>query len=146
MENFLQFAIDNWYLFLVLMVLLMLIIYTEMSSNIAGIKFLSPQEVTNQINHSGAVMVDIRARDVFAKGHIIGSIGIPQNDFDNKVKKLQKYRNKPIIIVCGNGQHSPKYATKLRKLGFGQVLGLKGGVKAWEDGGYPLSKGNKAIK
>lgn len=141
MEYYLQFITENWYLFLALVAVLALLVYQEKSAKINGIQFLSPQEIVSKMNQSGAVVVDIRDNKDFKAGHIIDSIHIQQSEFDGKLKRLQKYKQKPVIVVCADGRISPRSAVKLNKTGFSTVFGLKGGIMAWQDAGYPLTKG-----
>ena len=145
MELYLQFVIENWYLFLALVAILGLLVYQEKSAKVLGIQFLAPQEVVNKINRSAAVIVDIRDDKDFNAGHIIDAIHIQQSEFDAKLKKLQKYKQKPVIVVCADGQKSAKCALKLRKVEFSDVFGLKGGINAWQEAGYPLTKSKTQI-
>ncbi len=44
------------------------------------------------------VIVDVRAADVYAQGHIVGAISIPQSDLGAKLAELPK--NKLVVAYC----------------------------------------------
>ncbi len=144
MQEFTQFVVQHWALWLALVVLLALIIRHETSSQAGGVRFLSPQQVTQYINHENGVVVDIREKEAFSSGHILNAMHIPFSELDAKLKKLQKYKSKPIILACATGQQVARFGARLRKEGFEKVFSLKGGIQAWRKESMPLvSKAGK---
>ena len=140
MEKILPFIINNWQLWLAFAIILALIIRLELSSKIGGVRLLTPQEVTQLINRENAVVVDTRQQADYDKGHIVNAIHSPSDDKEKRLKKLQKYKAKPIIISCGTGQTAPKLGNTLLKEGFEKVFALKGGMAAWQNAGLPVTK------
>ena len=53
---------------------------------------------------------------------------------------LEKYKDKPIIVVCAMGMSAKKVAGNLSKDGFQQVSVLKGGMASWQNANLPVSK------
>lgn len=94
---------------------------------------------TQLMNHQNAVVIDIRAKDTYRKGHIIDAISLPAKELAETSKKLEKYKSKPIIIVCGAGIESQKIATKLIKDGY-NAHSLSGGMRVWCDENLPVVK------
>jgi len=43
-------------------------------------------------------------------------------------------------VVCARGNRSAAAAAQLRKLGFAEVLSLRGGIAAWQQANMPLEK------
>lgn len=144
MDNLIQFIINNWYLCLALIIVLALLIRHETSATIAGVPFLSVQEIVAKINHAHAVIIDIRDVAAYDGGHILDAISMPQEKVKDNMKKLYRYRAKPLIVTCENGQQSPRFVTVLRKEGFKELFGLKGGINAWREAGLPLIKTDKS--
>ena len=128
----------HWSLWLALVVILILLFINELLTLKKKAKELSPQLAVNAINNDGAVVVDIRDKEAFKAGHIIDSIHANADDFAGT--KMSKYKNKPIILVCANGQQSPALAAKVGPQGF-QVQVLAGGITAWQTADLPLVKG-----
>lgn len=91
------------------------------------------------INRENAVVIDTRATDVYRKGHIIDSLSLPGREIVDNAKKIEKYRTKPVIVVCQQGLESQKIAALLLKQGY-NAYALAGGVRAWSDAQMPLVK------
>lgn len=140
MQQIIEFIINHWALWLAFVVVLALLLHFELSSTVAGIKLLSPQEVTTMINRENAAVIDIRDDAAFQTGHIVGALNIPVDQMDKHLKKLQRYKTKPIIISCSAGQQSPQFGAKLRKQSFSKIFALKGGISAWQNAQLPLTK------
>jgi rhodanese-related sulfurtransferase len=122
---------------LIVIVLLLIIETLRAKSNIYK---LSPLQVTQSINREKATVIDIRPADVYHKGHIIGALSIPQANLASQIKKIEKLKAKPIIIVCDSGSESQKSAVSLRNSGYNAYY-LASGMRAWLDAQMPLIKG-----
>ena len=58
----------------------------------------------------------------------------------DRLRDLDKHKNKPVIVSCRSGNRSQKGAVLLRKHGFPTVYNLTGGLQAWERDNLPLEK------
>lgn len=134
-----QFITHHWGLWLALVVILSLVLINELHSQKKRAKELSPNAAIDLINHENAVVIDLRDPELFRAGHIIGAICTPADDFSQK--RMEKYKTKPLILVCARGLQSVVVATKLRTQGFTQPMILAGGITAWQAAGLPLVKG-----
>lgn len=112
----------------------------EIKNRTSGIGSLSPLDATQLMNHANATVVDVRESKEIADGQIINSIHIPLGDFKNQLKKLEKYKEKPLILSCRSGSRSNHACSILRKNGFTKVHNLRGGIMAWTKEGLPLVK------
>jgi len=133
-----QFINNHWQLVLAFGVILLIIFVYESLALKKQAKSLDPSQAIEQINHHNAVVVDIRAADLYKKGHIIGAIRATEADF--KLPKMNKYKEKPVILVCARGLETQGLAPKIRALGFNQVMLLSGGISAWQAANLPLVK------
>lgn len=140
MKHFFEFVVNHWILWSLFVVVLILIIVEEIRGRVFGIPPVTPQDLTRMINREDPVIIDVRDANTFLKGHIVTSINIPHTSMDTSLDKLQQYRERPIVIVCTNGQTSPIEAAKLHDKGFEKVYFLAGGIAAWQQAGYPLRK------
>lgn len=105
------------------------------------VKQLSPQELTFLVNKEEGVVVDIRASKEFKASHILDAVNFSvekanKNDFSS----LEKYKDKPIIVVCAAGMTATKVANQFLKAGFANSNLLKGGMNAWVGAGLPVAK------
>ncbi len=103
-------------------------------------KELGAIEVVQLINRRDALVVDVREADEYAKGHIANSRHIPARQVGERLKELDKHRKKPIIVACNSGTRSASVVGLLRKSGFEEVYGLRGGLSAWQQASMPLEK------
>ncbi len=138
MEHLSQFITNHWQLWLIFIVVLFLTFLNELLTQKKKAKELSPQAAVDLINNENAVVIDLRDTETFKKGHIIDSIQAKEEDFSQK--KMDKYKNKPIIIVCARGIQATAFAAKIRTQGY-QLLVLSGGIAAWQNADLPLVKG-----
>lgn len=142
MHDIFEFVLRHWALSLLLVVLFLLIVWNEFRTQIGGVKKIFPQQVLDLLNHQNGLVLDIRDGNAFGEGHILSAMHLPVSDFaDNQIpKKLQKYKNLPVIVVCGNGQQSLKIGAQLHKNGFSQIYALQGGLTAWRSAQLPVTK------
>ncbi len=140
MQQYAQFFLEHWFLSALFIIIVALIIFTEMRMSKSGGNRVKPKQAINMINRDNAVVVDIRSAEQYKKGHIVGAKNVEANDLEQTANKLQKYKKKPIILVCPSGVQSPKLGEKLKTKGFENVHILAGGLKAWRDESLPLAK------
>jgi len=100
---------------------------------------LSPREATKLINQQQAVVIDIRGKEAFKQGHIINAHHYDAQTFTADAKKLEKFRNDPIIIIGANKQEGDKVTVQLRKKGY-NAFSLAHGITGWLDADMPLVK------
>jgi rhodanese-related sulfurtransferase len=122
-------------------IILLLLIIVEFLKNRKATTDLSPLEAIQLINHENATIVDIRSSDAYASGHILGSISIPSRDLNDKIKKIEKFKVQPVILVCAMGKESHQAMQTLTNKGFTRVYSLHGGIQTWKTNEMPLTKG-----
>ncbi len=139
MDQLTQFATNHWQLVLALAVILTITLINELVSQKKRGKELSTSAAIEMINHENAVVIDLRDADAFSAGHIIDAIHASADDLGEK--QSEKYKTKPVILVCARGLQSATLAAKLRVKGFTKLRVLAGGMSAWQTAGLPLIKG-----
>ena len=101
---------------------------------------ISTLQATLLINQQNALVLDVRDAAEYAKGHVLNSRHLPTGELAGRSAEIEKYKAKPVIVVCEGGNRSDKAAAALRKQGFAQVFSLSGGIGAWQQAGLPLEK------
>lgn len=104
---------------------------------------VTPSQAVMLLNRQHAIIVDIRESAELNTGFIENSKHIPLGELSKRLGEIEKYKSKPVILVCETGARSGKALNELRKAGFTQTFNLGGGLKAWKDAGQTLVK-NKA--
>ena len=97
-------------------------------------------EAVQLINRRDAMVIDVRDAAEYASGHITNARNIPEKELAGRVKELEKFKSRPLIVSCRAGGRAPGAAATLRKLGFPEVFALRGGIAAWQQAGMPLEK------
>jgi rhodanese-related sulfurtransferase len=111
------------------------------------IEELLPPEARARIE-AGAVVVDVRNPERFEKGHLEGAVNISSGEsardahdsvYAEAVEQAAGDRDKQLILYCGEGNRSARTADALHnEHGFEDVASIIGGVKLWEDLGFPV--------
>ncbi len=140
MSQYTEFVGNHLFLSLSFLGLLTYWIIGEIKSRGSGVGSVSPMDATQLINHNNAVVIDVREPKEMTDGQIINSIHVPFTELSNQLKKLEKYKQKAVIVSCRSGLRSASVCKTLRKNEFTQVYNLRGGVVAWVKDGLPLVK------
>ena len=101
---------------------------------------LAPQEVIRLMNQ-GATVLDLRAADAFAAGHISGARHFEAGQILTAGESLRKYKERPLIVYCDRGAPAPSAVRTLLQQGFTKVFNLRGGLAAWRAENLPLARG-----
>jgi rhodanese-related sulfurtransferase len=136
MEKLIPFVAEQWILISALISCLLLLSFHE--SRRAG-KSITPQQMVILINQQGAVVVDLRDKAEYTKGHILDSVNVPFAKLDKELEGLGD-KEKPIVLVCKLGQNATAAGKKLGAKGYTQVHRLKGGISEWQSMQMPLVK------
>ncbi len=101
-----------------------------------GAQPLSPDAFEAAANETGAVVLDVRGAQVFAKGFIPNSINIGLGgQFAPWVGALIPDVRQELLLVC-EPENVEETLTRLARVGYDQVLGyLAGGFTAWAGSG-----------
>ena len=136
-----QFVINNWYLFVALVVVLALLLAGPLGQFMHGIKNINATQAIQLLNRESGIMLDVCEPQEYKAGHIPNAVNVPLSSMRTRLKELEKYKNKPIVVSCRDGNRSIKGAVILRKNGFNSVFSLAGGLVAWQRENLPLDKG-----
>jgi rhodanese-related sulfurtransferase len=140
MEPLITFAGNNCMLSAIWVALVVMIIATTIKMKMSPIKQISPQELTFLMNKEQGVTLDIRKEKEYKTAHILDAVSLPNEKItENGFNTLEKYKDKPIIVVCAAGMSAVPIANKLYKSGFSKVSVLKGGMNSWTSAGLPVA-------
>jgi phage shock protein E len=80
---------------------------------------MGPKVDTAALVANGAVIVDVRTPGEFASGHVKGSLNIPLDTLQSRLKELPA--DKPIITCCASGMRSGTAKSIMLNSGFKEV-------------------------
>ena len=135
MLEFNLFLIDYWYFSVPLFFFLFLFAYSEMNK---GGKKIEPNELTRLVNKENAILIDLRKKEDYENGHITTALSYPHQEFDNQMHELDKFKERPIILVCDMGRNSANIGEKLKKAEFEKTFRLNGGMMTWTQENLPV--------
>ncbi|MEP6607388.1 MAG: rhodanese-like domain-containing protein [Burkholderiaceae bacterium] len=130
-----QFLLENAFLLVIALVSGAMLLWPLIRRRLSG-PALSTLQVTQLINGKNATIVDIRPAEEFAKGSLPNARNLPADKVKDRLRELKK--DKPLIVVCANGQGAGKAAAIFRSSGFNDVFVLGGGLDAWREAGLPI--------
>lgn len=136
----LQFLQNNMLMVSIAMISGYMLFWSFFGNKLRGIKEVDTAGAMNLINRSNALVLDVREQGEYDAGHIINSRLISLGKLKERIGELEKYRTRPIIVVCRSGNRSESGTAFLNKQGFTQVVNLNGGVMAWQKANLPLER------
>lgn len=139
MHNLIPFIHENWYLVLLLIILILAYLVVEFRDRNHGVSGISPQKAILIANREKARYVDVRSKEAFDAGHIVDATNAPAGELVLNPVDLKKWQKHPVIVVCEKGISAKPAAAKLKKQGL-DVYVLEGGLTAWRKDQMPVVK------
>ena len=108
-----------------------------------------PQTITAEellavlVEGSGPVVVDVRGTGSYERDHLPGALSVPSKTISESTEFLEKYRERGVVLYCGNGRRSSAFSRRLTEAGFRKVYVLEGSLRNWRFSGYPLESGER---
>lgn len=94
---------------------------------------ITPAQLVQQLNNTKILLVDVRTKAEFERGHLPGAMHLPidQIESGDAIKQIQmQLSDRQLVTYCHSGQRSHRALAKLRQAGItGQ--NLTGGIVAW---------------
>lgn len=107
-----------------------------------------PPEASAEIGSGGTVVVDVRDPERFEAGHVDGALNVSSGEgarnahdpeFATAIEEAAGGKDKRLLLFCGEGNRSARTADALaNEHGFARVASVIGGVKLWDELGYPV--------
>ncbi len=106
-----------------------------------GVRPLNPEEFEVAATETGALILDTRDPQTFAKGFVPNSINIGiDGSFAVWVGAMIPDLKQEILIIAEEGREE-EVVTRLARVGYDYSLGfLKGGFDAWKDAGFEVDQ------
>lgn len=98
------------------------------------VKELSVDEAKQRLI-SGATIIDVREDNEWEAGHAAGAKHLGRGIIERDIRQEVPEKNTELILYCGGGFRSALSADNLQKMGYTNVWSMRGGWKAWKDGG-----------
>jgi len=99
-----------------------------------GFKSITVEQLQKQIaSDSTLVVLDVRTPQELngPLGHIEGVVNIPVQNLNERIAELDKYKDRPIAVICRSGHRSGNATPILIKHNF-KATNILGGMIAWD--------------
>jgi glyoxylase-like metal-dependent hydrolase (beta-lactamase superfamily II) len=106
----------------------------------AMVPFMAHRELMAHIDRGDPelIVLDVRERDAYDRGHIPGARLIPRGQLELRVNGELPDPTRRIVVYCELGQISTLATATLRNMGYDRAVALDGGISAWRDERYPI--------
>jgi hydroxyacylglutathione hydrolase len=85
---------------------------------------------------SGLRVLDVRADDEWAAGHVAGAQHIMAGELAKRMDEVP--RDGTLAVICGTGYRSTVATSVLKRAGYTNLLNVTGGMTAWRTAGLPI--------
>jgi glyoxylase-like metal-dependent hydrolase (beta-lactamase superfamily II)/rhodanese-related sulfurtransferase len=109
----------------------------------ASVSFMSLAELNSRVaaGDTEMIILDVRERDDYERAHVPGARLLPRGQLELRVNQELPDPTRRIVTCCEFGRISTLAAATLRQMGFMRTVALDGGMKAWQEAGYPVATG-----
>lgn len=136
---FAEFVQEQFLLFIALMVVIFMLVYSYVGDKLAGFKTIGADEAIRLYNDD-AFVLDVRSSNEYKDGFIGEAVNVAVGDLANNLNKLPSDKTAPILVYCLSGGRSARAAGILTKAGYTGINNLRGGITAWKAANLPLNK------
>jgi rhodanese-related sulfurtransferase len=109
------------------------------------IREISPGEAF-EAARQGAVLIDVREREEFRRGHIPRAIHLARGTIELQIEKRAPDPSVEIITYCAGGNRSALVAENLQRMGYFNIKSIAGGFRAWLEAGLPAHRESQLIE
>lgn len=106
----------------------------------SGVANITSTEAVMMMNRLKPLILDVRDADEFAAGHIQGAKHIPLKELAGRIKEIEKFKAKPVLVHCQKGARARSACNILREQEFTKLHNLQGGLDSWIEAKMPLVK------
>lgn len=102
-----------------------------------GADRISAEALLTRITSGAApVILDVRSRGEFMKGHVPGARHIPFWRVSRHLGELTIPQDSEVVVYCGHGPRAAIAARALRQCGFTRITYLEGHFSKWRGAGF----------
>ncbi len=87
---------------------------------------------------NGTILIDVREDNEWNEKHAKGAVHIGRGVIERDIIHKFPEKETEIILYCGGGYRSALAADNLQKMGYQNILSMKGGWTAWNEKNAPV--------
>lgn len=102
---------------------------------------VSVSDAHEMVEQRRAVVIDVRSREAFNKGHVPNAIAVPVDEMKDRIQSLPIAKTDDIVIYCNDGVSTgPRATAILNEQGFAKAVNVKGGIEGWKAAGFRVTQ------
>ncbi len=91
------------------------------------------------LQHQGAILIDVREPDEVAAGSPVGAERIVRGFLELEIENRIPDLDQKVLVMCAGGNRSLFASRDLQELGYGDVSSVAGGYNGWKNRGLPVN-------
>ena len=139
MERLIEYLTHHPILAGVAVLALIIVISNEARLRATAFAAITSQELVRLMNQ-GALVLDIRKAEEFARGHVNGAKQLPSDQILTAGENFKRFKEKPVVVIDESGSLSAAAVRQLNQQGFTKAFCLRGGFAAWRADNLPVAK------
>ena len=119
---------SSWLIALIVLAVIIIVLVLNAWLSMRGVNMLTEEEFSKDLRK--VQLIDIREKDKFNHGHILGARNIPMSTFQMKKSGIRK--DIPVYLYDQSGNTALRAARLLKKDGHKDINILKKGISQWK--------------
>jgi rhodanese-related sulfurtransferase len=120
--------VSSWLIALIVLAVIIIVLVLNAWLSMRGVNMLTEEEFSKDLRK--VQLIDIREKDKFNHGHILGARNIPMSTFQMKKSGIRK--DIPVYLYDQSGNTALRAARLLKKDGHTDINILKKGISQWK--------------
>lgn len=139
MEQLIEYVTRHPWLVGAAVLALIIVVTFESRLRATAVVAIASHELIRLMNQ-GALVLDIRKPEEFAKGHVNGARQLPSDQILTAAESFKKYKEKPVVVIDESGSLAAAAVRQLNEQGFTKAFSLRGGFAGWRSENLPVTK------
>lgn len=118
---------ESWIIALIILAVIIIVLVSNAFISMRGVNMLTEEEFGKDLRK--VQLIDLREKDKFEHGHIMGARNMPISSFQMKKGGIRK--DVPVYLYDQNGRTALRAARMLKKDGHKDLNVLKQGIAKW---------------
>ena len=108
---------------------------------LSRINEITPEAVcAMQETHEPFLLIDVREDHEWQAGHIKDAMHVGRGILERDIENTAPSVDTKLVLYCGGGYRSALAAESLQKMGYTNVVSLRGGWREWKEKNLPQSQ------
>ncbi|MCH7997546.1 MAG: sulfurtransferase [Chloroflexi bacterium] len=109
-------------------------------------RYITPSDLNDLLGENATLaLVDVREQGEYNEAHIPGSTCLPRRLLEFRMREMTPFLGTRVMVCDDDGPRADLASVTLDRMGYPEVLVLKGGIDRWASEGYPTEWGTNVL-